>query len=73
MPGPAGVPDRIRFVMRPEKGLYPFKGGTEALQAMGASLGVAWVLQEAKSRVLMYICPLLSTPPPRDSVSSTVK
>lgn len=49
MPGPAGVPDTIRFVIEPEEGFYPFKGETEAPQAEGTSLGVAWVVQEAKS------------------------
>lgn len=48
MLGCAGAPDRIRFKMGPEKGLYQFKGETEAPRAMKVSLGVAWMFREAK-------------------------
>lgn len=49
--------------MRPEQGLCPFKGETEAPQAMGVSLGVAWVLREAKS---------MEVPTPGHSYSSAL-
>lgn len=48
MLGPAGAPDRIRFKMGPEEGLHQFKGETEGPRAMEVSLGVAWMLREAK-------------------------
>lgn len=66
--GPAGVPERGRFVMGPEGGLYPFRGETEAPQAMGVSPG-GMSAQGAKSTEVPRLgaqipCPLLSNSPP---------